>query len=259
MGAKPKASQYAPSATERTQSRIAKADADYFAKTYDPLLVKMRDKAKSENVAATLRGRAGADTMQALTSTSSMPHSGDIDLAGDLATAATGQMLSANVAARQAKIKDQIGVLGTARGQRADTGSALAQAARLRASEDLTRIGVKQQVRSARRQAAFDAAGAIAGQGLQNYQQTGSPLKQHLGYIKDAQGKPVQQYGTGFFGGFKTGTQPLKMGQTAGIQLTPMQTTPSSSSIGTYPQQIFNRGTERWGRTGAKSNWWDSE
>jgi len=234
---KPRASQYAPSDTERTQSRIAKADADYFAKTYDPLLVKMRDQARDENVGATLRGRAGADTMQALTSTSNLGITGDINLAGDLATAATGQMISANVAARQAKIQDQIGVLGTARGQRADTGSALAQASRLRASEDLTRIGVKQRVRLAKRKAVFDIGASIAGQGLKNWQQTSSPFKQHLGYV-NVDGQPMQQYGKGILGGFQTDTQPIK------------------NSLGRIKP---NQALKAWGRTGAKSNWWDSE
>ena len=71
MGSKtrgPKESDYAPTQTEQTAAAIAKADADYFERTYDPLLVEMRDKAATEDVASTIRGRAGADTMQALTS-----------------------------------------------------------------------------------------------------------------------------------------------------------------------------------------------
>ena len=42
MGSKPKQQEYQPSETEKTQAAIAKADADYFARTYDPLLLEMR-------------------------------------------------------------------------------------------------------------------------------------------------------------------------------------------------------------------------
>ena len=68
MGSKPKKSEYKASDTEKTQAAIAAADQRYFQQTYDPLLVEMRDKAATEDVASTLRGRAQADTMQALTS-----------------------------------------------------------------------------------------------------------------------------------------------------------------------------------------------
>jgi len=231
---KPRQSEYAPSATEQTQAAIAQADADYFTKTYDPLLVGLRDKVKNENIEATLKGRAGADTMQALTSTSNMPHSSDIDLAGNLATAATGQMLSARVAASQAKNESKLNVLKTARGQRADTGSALAQASRLRASEDLNRIGQKQAIRRAKRQATFQIGSDMAAQSLQNYQLTGNPLSQHLGYAKDTNvlsptyGDIQQKIGKGIIGGFKTGTQSIHNSSSLGSMTG--GTIPSSSS-----------------------------
>lgn len=247
---KPRQSEYAPSATEQTQAAIAQADADYFTKTYDPLLVGLRDKVKNENIEATLKGRAGADTMQALTSTSNMPHSSDIDLAGNLATAATGQMLSARVAASQAKNESKLNVLKTARGQRADTGSALAQASRLRASEDLNRIGQKQAIRRAKRQATFQIGSDMAAQALQNYQRTSSPFKQHLGYTRNEAGDPVQEYGRGLFGGFQTGTQPLRNSLGSITPNTLLSTTPrsgsgSGSGLGFFPniENIFsNRG-----------------
>jgi hypothetical protein len=84
--------------------------------------------------------------------------------AADLATGAVGQMLAANVASKDAKTTQQTGVLGTARGQRADTGDALAQAARMAATTDLNRIQNKQAVRRARRGALMDTVSAAAGQ-----------------------------------------------------------------------------------------------
>jgi len=177
MGSKPKKSEYKPSETENTQAAIAAADQRYFRQTYDPLLVEMRDKAATEDVASTLRGRAQADTMQALTS----PGGGaqgysmaqDVGSAANLAIGATGQMLAANRAAKDAKVTQQVGVLGTARGQAADAGDALAGASRLARSEDLAKASAKQQVRLAKRKAAFDIGSQLAMQGFKNKQKTG--------------------------------------------------------------------------------------
>ena len=111
MGGKPKKQEYKPSETEKIQAAIAKADADYFAKTYDPLLVEMRDKAAKEDVASTLRGRAQADTYQALTGDgSNIAIASDIGTAANLAVGATGQILDANRVAKDAKTTQQVGV-----------------------------------------------------------------------------------------------------------------------------------------------------
>ena len=63
MGSKPKPAQYQPSETEKVQAAIAKADQEYFQQTYNPLIIKMRDQAKSKDTENILRGRAQADTM----------------------------------------------------------------------------------------------------------------------------------------------------------------------------------------------------
>lgn len=167
MGSKtraPNPEDYKPTETEQIAAAIAKEDADYFERTYDPLLVEMRDKAATEDVASTVRGRAQADTMQALTSNLDLGVAQNMGAAADLATGAVGQMLAANVASKDAKTTQQTGVLGTARGQRADTGDALAQAARMAATTDLNRIQNKQAVRRARRGALMDTASAAAAQ-----------------------------------------------------------------------------------------------
>jgi len=167
MGSKtrsPNPEDYKPTETEQTAAAIAKADADYFERTYDPLLREMRDKAATEDVASTVRGRAGADTMQALTSNLDLGVAKNMGAAADLATGAVGQMLAANVASKDAKITQQTGVLGTARGQRADTGDALSQAARMSASTDLNRVQNEQSVRRARRKALMDTATAAGSQ-----------------------------------------------------------------------------------------------
>ena len=176
MGSKTRAPQekdYAPTQTEKTAAAIAKADSDYFKKTYDPLLVEMRDKAASEDVASTLRGRAAADTQQALTADLDLGSVQNIGDGAERALAATGQILAANTAAKGAKMEDQLNVLGIARGQEAGTGDALAQSARIAASTDLNRVRNEQAVRRARRGALMQTGLAAASKGLSNMQTTG--------------------------------------------------------------------------------------
>ncbi len=66
MGSKtraPNPEDYKSTETEQIAAAIAKEDADYFERTYDPLLVEMRDKAATEDVASTVRVRAQAVTV----------------------------------------------------------------------------------------------------------------------------------------------------------------------------------------------------
>lgn len=210
MGSKPKQQEYQPSETEKTQAAIAKADADYFAKTYDPLLVEMRDKAAKEDVGATLRGRANADTYQALTGEGAdIGVAEDVGTAANLAVGATGQILDANKAAKNVKVTEQVGVLGTARGQAANAGDALAQASKLARSEGLAKAKAKQTVRSARRKAAFDIGTALGKKALQNKFETDSFLTQSLGLVENKDGTVTQKVGRGIFGGFDTSTKPF--------------------------------------------------
>ena len=132
MGSGPDPVDYQPGETEKIQASIAKADQDYFESTYAPLLREMRDEARSSNAQRTLRGRAQADTMQALTGQPLAPGvTSAVDSAANMASGAVGQMLSANVTAKNVKDQQGLNVLGIARGQAADAGSALAQASKL--------------------------------------------------------------------------------------------------------------------------------
>tara|TARA_X000001388_G_C2232255_1_gene123680 strand:+ start:484 stop:1011 length:528 start_codon:yes stop_codon:yes gene_type:complete len=139
MGSKPKAQDYKPSEVEKVQAAIAKADQDYFQKTYNPLILQMRDQAKSRDTESILRGRAQADSMQALTSDLNINNVRSIDTAANLAGGAISNILDANVQAGKVKTKESTNVLGIARGQQADAGSGLARASKLARSEGLTR------------------------------------------------------------------------------------------------------------------------
>ena len=214
MGSKPKKSEYKPSETEQMQAAIAAADERYFRQTYDPLLVELRDKAATEDVGSTLRGRAQADTYQALTGEgANYGVAKDIDTAATLAVGATGQLLDANRTAKDVKVTEQVGVLGTARGQAADAGDALAQASKLARSEGLTKAKAKQTVRMARRKATFDIGVALGRKAIQNKITTGSFLTQDLGYAEDPKtGLTKQKVSRGILSGFKTNLQDIYIG-----------------------------------------------
>ena len=152
-GGSPKQSEYQPGETEKTQAAIAQADQRYFEQTYDPLLVEMRDKSRSDDAARLLRGGANADTMQTLTGDGTLnPNiSTSFDETANIASGAVGNILSANVTAKNVKDKERLNVLGIARGQQADAGSALAQASRLESSQRLADAKANLQVRMANR------------------------------------------------------------------------------------------------------------
>jgi hypothetical protein len=161
MGSGPKKSDYQPSASDKASASVAMAEYEYFKQQYDPLLRQMRDKSMTEDVASGLRGRANADVMQALSGPSYQAAAGG-DGGGDLAQALQGQTNVANIRAQDITNKMRTNVLGTARGQAADSQTGMAEAARLGTSEALARAKAKQQVAEAK----FGAAGQIAGAAL---------------------------------------------------------------------------------------------
>ena len=168
MGARPKSQDYQASAAEQASASTAMAEYQYFKQKYDPLLQQMRDQSLTADVQSGLRGRAGADAMQALTAQPSYQQTQSPTLAGDLAQAYQGQLGVANVAAKDIQNKMQTNVLGTARGQAADAQSGMAQASRLATSEALTRARANQEVAQAKVSAAGQVAGTLLGQGLEN-------------------------------------------------------------------------------------------
>ena len=170
MGSKPKQQDYQPSEVEKTQARIAKADQEFFQQTYDPLLQKMRDDSLKQDTQSTLRGRAQADTMQALTGDgSNLNLARGVDTTADAAMGAVGNILQANVLAKDVKDKMQTNVLGVARGQAADAGSGLASASKLARAEDLNRA----TARLSRAQNIMGNIGKIGSAGIRRYNRKG--------------------------------------------------------------------------------------
>ena len=111
--------------------------------------------------------------MQAL-SRPSLAATQSVDYQSDLASAALGQQRMANLSAKDIATTMQTGVLGTARGQMADTQTGLAAAARMRRSNELNETAAKFAARQAKGAMFGQLAGSYLGQGLRNKKATGS-------------------------------------------------------------------------------------
>ena len=139
-----------------------------------------------------------ADTMQALTSALSYSDTQAVDRSSDMAQATTGQLSGATAAAKAATNKQKLGVLGTARGQMADTQSAMADVARLGTSAALTRAKGKQLERAAKIEAIAKVGGSLVAQAAENKQSGGSffsPGKSNAqGQAVNKQGQTKSQY-----------------------------------------------------------------
>jgi len=173
-GNKVKKKDYEASEGEKASASVAKAEYDYFKEKYDPLLQQMRDQSKTEDTSNILRGRANADTMQALTSQPSYQSTQNVTKTGDTAQALQGQLGIADKSAKQIQNTMQSNVLGTARGQAADAQTGMAQASRLGTSQALSRAKAKQTVAMAKHSAAAQIAGTFLAQGLDNMSTTGT-------------------------------------------------------------------------------------
>lgn len=158
MGGKPKQQDYKPSEAEKASAAVARAEKLFFNENYAPKLREMRDTARNFNFRDSVRGRANADVMQALTSQTSLRGVTDVSRVGDTSQAISGQLQKADEAATGIRNTMSTGVLGTARGQAAEAQSGMAQASRLATSEALTRARANQQVSAAK----FDAAAGMA-------------------------------------------------------------------------------------------------
>jgi len=131
MSSKPKKSKYKPSAAEKVEAGVSMGEYNRFKKTYDPVLKEWRDEA-GKDYAPMLRGRAGADVMQA--TTSRMPSLSAVESvsgAADRASLGTSAMLAGTLQAKDVSTNMAADVLASSRGQQAQTLTGLSQAARL--------------------------------------------------------------------------------------------------------------------------------
>jgi hypothetical protein len=197
MGSKPKKSDYKASESEKMSASIAMADKQAFDEKYGPLLKNMRDQSKSDDPTRQLRGRANADTMQALTSDLSFRDTQELERSGEIANAALGQLGQAG--AKGAGIQNQLrtNVLGVARQQAADASSGMQNAARLETSTALNKAQAKQKERNARNAAAAQIAGTALITGINNKRTKG--LKAPVDADGNRLAGPPQQVQGSFF------------------------------------------------------------
>lgn len=168
MGSKPKKQDYKASDAEKLTASVSLQLKEDFDRKYGELLKNMRDQSKSDDPTRALRGRANADTMQALTSDLSFRNTQELERSGEIANAMVGQLGQAG--AKGAAIQNQLrtNVLGVARQQAADASSGLADAARMETSTALNKAQAKQMERNARNAAAAQIAGSALITGINN-------------------------------------------------------------------------------------------
>lgn len=183
MGARPKSSDYKATEAEKASASVAMAEYRNFKEKYDPLLQQMRDESLTADATTTLRGRANADTMQALTSTPNYQQTQRNTAASDMSQAVLGQLGQANVLGKDIQNKAQTNVLGIARGQAADAQSGMAQASRLATSDALTRARANQDVAQARLNAAAQIGSALGQTGYQNIQGNGTFFEPNMNVL----------------------------------------------------------------------------
>ena len=174
MSKKPKKSEYKASEAEKTEASVALAEYNRYKELYDPVLTGWRDDSKKD-WSETLRGRAGADVMQA--TTGQMPSLGAVEssyLGADRASLAAKSMLAGTLQARDVKANLQTNVLAASRKQVAQTQVGLGQAARIGASNILASAANKQLIRGAIGGALGNVAGSVMKQGVINKRAGGS-------------------------------------------------------------------------------------
>ena len=200
MGSKPKPQDYKPSETEKTQAAIAAEEQRYFEQTYQPLFIKQMQRAAERKLAPTFRGRAQADTMQALTG--SGPQLGvvsGVSDAADRAMGAVSNIAASTTQAAKASQSDQMNSLSQSLGLGSAASSGLASASRQAASRGLAQAQAKQQVRMAKNDALFSAAKAGLSMGMSNIASGGRFFKgKQIGV--DNKTNKLMEYDTNFFG-----------------------------------------------------------
>lgn len=173
MGKGPNKKDYAASEAEQVNAQIGRSEYERFKTKFAPLLKARAAESQTDAVKTTLRGRAQADTMQAL-SKPSLAMAESPTAAGDMAEATTGQLSKANATAREYNNNVGLGVLGRARQQSATAQEGLSTAARLGASEALTKAQAKQDVAQAKFNAAAQIGSSFVAGGMENMSQTGN-------------------------------------------------------------------------------------
>jgi len=175
MAPKPKKQDYKASEAEKTSASVAKAQHDFFKNTYQPLILKNKELAQSENFRRNIRGRMNAVVNQQVSAyNSSYRGARDIENLSNVAAARTSQLQKGDEAAKAAKNAQGINVIATANKQLGEAQSGLAKASRLATSELLNKAKTSQDVATAKFAAGVQLGGAALIQGIRNKQRGNS-------------------------------------------------------------------------------------
>jgi len=149
MGSKPKKQDYEPTASDKALASQNLKDWQKFQNLYNPKLLELKDKATSGDVTATLKGRANADTMQAI-SAPSYTAANKTDNAGLIGSALSGQLGDAGAKGKKYQNDLETSILATRQGQAGVANQGLAALAKMDTNQRLKQIENKQTVDSAR-------------------------------------------------------------------------------------------------------------
>lgn len=149
MGSKPKKQDYEATASDKALASQNLKDWQKFQNLYNPKLLELKDKAASGDVTATLKGRANADTMQAISAPSYIA-ANKTDNAGLIGSALSGQLGDAGAKGKKYQNDLETSILATRQGQAGVANQGLASLAKMDTNQRLEKIKNKQTVDSAR-------------------------------------------------------------------------------------------------------------
>ena len=192
MGSKnPKKSDYQPSESDKAAASIALQRYNQFKTKYQPVLIKMRDKAMQNGTVSLARGRGNADAMQALTANMPTPQmTAAPDTGTEVASGLAGQLGRATKQGRAVDNELGSSVLAMANQQAGTATQGLSALARIETSDALAAAQRKQQESAAKWDAALSLGSAALSTGLRN-KNSGGKFFTPVGAEEDEAGNPI--------------------------------------------------------------------
>lgn len=167
---KPKSSDYKESEVDKVNAAVAMADKKYFRENYLPKQKEFLERSfnQESGLMSMGEGRAGADTMQALTMNPNRMAVAAVDAQADLAAAAGAQQLQGTAQGLMGARSDQIAGIKSANQMAAQTASGLSTASKI-ATTDTLNLAKAKQIRNAGNISAFKTLGVQAGKNFSQY------------------------------------------------------------------------------------------
>lgn len=167
---KPKSSDYKESEVDKVNAAVSVADKKYFRENYLPKQIEFIERSfnQESGLMSMGEGRAGADTMQALTMNPNRRAVAAVDSQADLAAAAGAQQLQGTAQGLMGARSDQIAGIKSANQMAGQTAAGLSQASKI-ATTDTLNLAAAKQIRNSGNISAFRTLGVQAGQNYSQY------------------------------------------------------------------------------------------